>query len=164
GVGCLRRTGGFNSCGFDATSQVLVVEDLSRGSDGLRPPGHFSLLRASCPPPLRGRLRRSRRSCGAVLRQRKVTKRKATRMKRPRCARVRVGPPGFSDGTIPVPAENSRASCARPCGPGLRPAAASYGTQEQDQGQKPSQACRRRLTSPAHLARVALAGAVAVAL
>src|SRR5690606_25338588 len=69
-------TGGFNSRGLDATSQVLVVEDLSRGSDGLRPPGHFSLLR-----------------------QRKVTKRKATRMKRPRCARVRVGPPGFLDGT-----------------------------------------------------------------
>src|SRR5690606_5618666 len=36
---------------------------------------------------------------------------------------------------IPVPAENSRASCARPCGPVLRPAAASYGIQEQDQEQ-----------------------------
>jgi hypothetical protein len=36
--------------------------------------GYFSLLRASCPPPLRGRLRRSRRSCGAVGTQREVTR------------------------------------------------------------------------------------------
>ncbi len=38
--------------------------------------GNFSLLRASCPSPLRGQLRCSRRSCGAVPVQRKVTKRK----------------------------------------------------------------------------------------
>ena len=44
--------------------------------DGLRPPSHFSLFR-----------------------QRKLTQRKTTRVPRPRCARVRVGPPGFSDGT-----------------------------------------------------------------
>jgi hypothetical protein len=39
---------------------------------------YLSLFRASCPPPLRGQLRCSRRSCGAVLVQRKVTQRKHT--------------------------------------------------------------------------------------
>ena len=55
-------------------SDVCGIIGTPSGSARLPPSGSLSLLRASCPPPLRGPLRGSRRSCGAVRRQRKGPK------------------------------------------------------------------------------------------
>jgi hypothetical protein len=62
---------------------------------------------------------------------------------------------------ILVPAENSRTSCARPCGLILRPAAASYGMGEQQQ-QQPS-AVRRADNPGAPLTTASTAGLVSPA-
>jgi hypothetical protein len=53
---------------------------------------------------------------------------------------------GVSRRYIPVPTRNSRTSCARPFGLILRPAAASYGTQDQEQWQEQRQEPPRHFT------------------
>ena len=76
---------------------------------------HFSLWSTSMCSTLRAGVRRSRRSCGAVPAQRKVTRRKHTLTARPRCARVRDWARNFRTGR-PAPSGNSAHPCALPCG------------------------------------------------
>jgi hypothetical protein len=106
------------ACGCRLSSSVFAFLAHSELSTRFRPP-------------------RRRPSYFSLHAQREVTKRKGTRRSRPPLAGSRRAY-GVSRRYVRVPARNSRASCARPCGLFLRPAAAIYGTQEPD-------ACERLL-------------------
>jgi hypothetical protein len=78
----------------------------------------LALLQASCPSPLRGQLRCSRRSCGAVPKSRQKARRR-TRCPAARHARrgvpVLLGAGGVVWQYVRVLSADARASCARPC-------------------------------------------------
>jgi len=79
----------------------------------------LALLRASCPSPLRGQLRCSRRSCGAVPKSRQKARHR-TRCPAAHHARrgvpVLLGAGGVVWQHVRVLSADARTSCARPCG------------------------------------------------